>query len=241
VLAKLRARLTYANVGVTVALVLGMTGFAVAANQSAPSNTIVACVSRRSGAVRIVSPSARCGRNARKVTWSKHGPRGFAGARGATGPRGARGARGATGARGAQGPTGPAGAFPDQLPSGRTLRGTYYVSGVQVNAAPLASASEAESFALPLSGAPTPHFIPSGGTPPSQCPGNVTTPAAAPGHLCVYEGGQAADGAVTIVDPTTSGATPGTNRWGFALTVDASGTSGTFDFNSRGSWAVTAP
>lgn len=240
-LAKLRARLTFANVGVTVALVLGMTGFAVAANQSASSDTITACVARRGGAVRIVSPNARCGRHARKVTWSKQGPRGFAGARGATGARGARGSRGSTGARGATGATGPAGSFPDQLSRGQTLRGTYYAGGVQTDRAPLASASDAPTFALSLSAAPTPHFVPVGGTPPSQCPGNVTTPAAAPGHLCVYEGGQTASGASAIVDPSTAGATPGATRWGFGVLVPASGTSGTFDFDSHGTWAVTAP
>jgi hypothetical protein len=112
---------------------------------------------------------------------------------------------------------------------------------VQTDRAPLASASDAQAFAFSLSAAPTPHFVPVGGTPPSQCPGNVTTPAAAPGHLCVYEGGQTANSPATIVDPSTAAATPGASRWGFAVTVTASGTSGTFDFDSRGTWAVTAP
>ena len=240
-LAKLRARLTPVNVGVLAVLILATAGYAFAAGgqQSATGGTITACVSR-SGTVRIVSASRRCGRTARRVAWSKQGPRGFTGPRGAQGARGARGARGSTGARGAQGPAGPAGTFPEQLPSGRTLRGVYDVSGLETNNATPATQGGAVTFSSSLAAAPTVHFVAQGQAPPAQCPGNVTSPAAAAGHLCVYEGGQTARGALTIIDPTTQ-ATAGAARWGFGLQLEPSSTAISSSFSSHGSWAVTAP
>jgi hypothetical protein len=60
-----------------------------------------------------------------------------------------------------------------------------------------------------------------------------------PGHLCLYEGGQVANNAPTILDPTTQG-TPGTRPWGFLVEVSPAFTT-TAGYGSWGSWAVTAP
>lgn len=230
--AKLRARLTYANVGVTIALVLGTTGFAVAATRQSASSTVTACVARADGSVRIVSAGARCGRRARKLAWSKEGPRGFTGA---------QGVQGTQGKQGQQGPQGPAGPLLDQLPSGKTLRGVYDVSGTVVNGQTIQRSEGASvTFQLPLPAAPNPHFIGKGARSTANCPGTVERPAAAPGQLCVYEGGQWSNGTITIYDPTTQ-ASPGTTRWGFGLLIDASSSSGSFGYTSHGTWAVTAP
>lgn len=220
-LAMLRARLTYANVGVTVALVLGTTGFAVAATSHRASTTVTACVARADGSVRIVSARARCGRHARRLSWSKQGPRGFAGA------------------QGAQGPQGPAGPLLEQLPSGKTLRGVYDVGGMEVNGATQTSQGASVTFAIPLAAAPNPHFLSKGARPTADCPGTVEKPEASPGQLCVYEGGQWSDGDVTIYDPTTQ-ASPGTTRWGFGLLIVPMNTTGSYSFTSHGTWAVTA-
>lgn len=222
-LATLRARLTYANVGVTIALVLGTTGFAVAATSRPASPTITACVARADRSVRIVSASARCGRRARKLTWARQGPRGLAGA---------------TGPQGAQGPAGP---LLDALPSGRTLRGVYDVSGTVVNGQTIQTLEGASvTFQLPLASAPTPHFLAKLARPTAECPGSVDGPEAAPGHLCVYEGGQWSNGPITIYDPTTQ-ASPGATKWGFGLLIQPMNSTNTYGYTSHGTWAVTAP
>lgn len=226
-LAKLRARLTYANVGVTIALVLGTTGFAVAATRHRASTIVTACVARADGAVRIVSARASCGRQARKLAWARQGPRGFTGA---PGPQGAQGAQGA------QGPAGP---LLEQLPSGKTLRGVYDVGGMEVNGATQTSQGASVTFAIPLAAAPNPHFLSKGTGPTADCPGTVERPEASPGQLCVYEGGQWSDGDVTIYDPTTQ-ASPGTTRWGFGLLLVPMSTTASYSFTSHGTWAVTA-
>lgn len=88
------------------ALLVG--GVAVAAIPSTTTNLITACVSKQSGAVRIIDYQAgkRCTLKERTVSWNQ---RGATGARGATGTRGATGPRGAPGPSGAPGPTGPTG------------------------------------------------------------------------------------------------------------------------------------
>lgn len=219
-LAKLRAHLTYANVGVTVALVLGTTGFAVAATRHRPAPTVTACVARADGSVRIVSAGARCGRHARKLTWAKQGPRGL------------------TGAQGAQGPAGP---LLDVLPSGKTLRGVYDASGTVVDGQRIQTSEGASvTFQVPLAAAPNPHFLSKGDPPTADCPGTVERPAAAPGQLCVYEGGQWSNGPITIYDPTTQ-ASPGTTKWGFGLLIQPMSNTNTYGYTSHGTWAVTAP
>ncbi|HEU4701495.1 MAG TPA: hypothetical protein VFS37_03360 [Conexibacter sp.] len=222
-LAKLRARLTYANVGVTIALVLGTTGFAVAATRRPATRTVTACVTRADGSVRIVSARARCGRRARRLAWAKAGPRGL------------------TGAQGPQGQQGPAGPLLDTLPRGRTLRGVYDASGTVVNGQTIQTTEGTSvTFQLPLASAPAAHFLPKLARPTAECPGSVDRPEAAPGHLCVYEGGQWSNGPITIYDPTTQ-ASPGAAKWGFGLLIQPMSNTGTYGYTSHGTWAVTAP
>jgi hypothetical protein len=76
---------------VALALIVGAGGWAFAAPKS---HTIHACVSKKSGVVRIVK---KCGKRERRITWNTAGPRGPAGQRG---PSGAAGAAGAPGAQG---------------------------------------------------------------------------------------------------------------------------------------------
>ena len=83
-----------------------------AAQQTATSPVIRACVDRASGDMRIPRTTRPCFARERTLTWSVTGPAGPvgpAGAQGPTGPQGPAGADGAPGARGPAGPLGPAG------------------------------------------------------------------------------------------------------------------------------------
>ena len=67
----------------------------------------------------------------------------------------------------------------------------------------------------------TAHVVAEGGPPTAQCPGTVDAPQAAPGHLCVYEGG-----------------TVSADRFGWVAQISSVAAGA---FQSRGTWAVTAP
>jgi hypothetical protein len=95
----LRTHLTYANVGVTIALLLAASGFAVAAIPG-PNGNIRGCFKKKGGKLRVVGHKKKCRRGERRLVWSQRGP---------VGPAGQTGATGATGETGATGATGPAG------------------------------------------------------------------------------------------------------------------------------------
>jgi len=124
---------------------------------------------------------------------------------------------------------GPAG-LPDQLPSGKTLHGTYAASGVAAAAGE--TVRDAPSFAFPVSGH-TPHVIPLGGPATPECPGNVDAPEAARGHLCAYEG---VNVAAKLVIDAPSDAPSARFGWIAQVTSTAAGA-----YQSRGTWAITEP
>lgn len=112
----MRARLTYANVVSTIALIVAVGGgsFATAALVSRDGQ-VHACAKKRGkakGQIRVVSSKARCRKGERKLSWSKKGPAGAVGAPGVGGVRGSDGAPGPAGP--AEGPAGGdlAGSFP---------------------------------------------------------------------------------------------------------------------------------
>jgi hypothetical protein len=99
------------------------------------------------------------------------------------GPRGLRGLTGAAGATGPQGIQGPAGPMVDTLPSGKSLKGAWVLSG------PTSTRDEfAIMYGIPLAAAPTKHFIQVGGVPPAGCTGDAANPGALPGHACFFAG-----------------------------------------------------
>jgi len=141
------------------------------------------------------------------------------------------------GPRGSQGPAGPAGSLAGTLPSGKTVRGRWAVSGVNPDTAAGDISSDALSFGVQLPSAPKRVFVFSanGG---AECPGTAESPDAAPGILCFYVEYQINinNGIETIIG-TTTGAT---SRQGAELyIVNASTTPG--GYGARGSWAATAP
>jgi len=138
------------------------------------------------------------------------------------------GADGPAGPRGLQGEPGP---LPETLPSGKTLRGHYWLGGDSD------SLFDTISFQFPLSEDPHSHYIEIGDTPPAECPGNGSNPQAAPGHLCVYErlGINAANRGLL----SFAGAPMWADQTGAGIWVDAANPA--LDVTIAGTWAVTAP
>lgn len=136
------------------------------------------------------------------------GAQGAQGAKGADGAQGAAGAKGATGAAGAAGATGPEGSpwtAGGTLPSGETETGMWSLGPTYESELGVFQANTALSFPLPLSSAPTPHYI--SGAPTAECPGNFESPQAAPGQLCLYQF-QALNVSSLIIISKKSGAIP---------------------------------
>jgi hypothetical protein len=193
---KIRSRIGYTNLALTLALVFAMSGGALAASKYLITST------------KQISP---------KVLKALKGKTGSAGAKGETGPAGKDGATGKEGPAGKEGTAGKDGLAGKDgkdgkegkegspwtvggvLPEGRSEKGVWAVAGTaseaqETSAAPI-------SFTIPLATAPTPHFIgeeegegeskelkpfPGGCKGTAESPANVTNPVAQPGNLCVY-------------------------------------------------------
>ena len=151
-----------------------------------------------------------------------------------TGPAGPAGPTGATGAQGIQGIQGPEGPFPGTLPSGKTIRGYYYVGDSAAAGSDIAT--DSISFGFTLSAAPTAHFINAGAAPPSSCPGTAAAPEAQAGHLCVFEGSMS--NAAARNTNTFSGFDGTALKYGTGIFVRSAAAG---DYFSRGTWAVTSP
>jgi Collagen triple helix repeat (20 copies) len=186
VLLWLRKKISVGNVLMIVALVFAMSGAAYAAVRITSINQI--------------SPKVRKQLQGKQGPAGAQGPAGPAGSQGSAGPQGPAGPTGPTGAEGPKGATGSEGSpwtVGGKLPSGKTLKGDWVISGHPSGGGLLlGSATDSVSFGLPLAAAPIPAYI-SPPTkeeeekhefpnPPAGCTGNVTNPGAEPGHLCVF-------------------------------------------------------
>jgi hypothetical protein len=175
---------------------------------------------------------------------SKKAKRALKGNRGPTGARGPQGLQGAQGAQGAQGPKGDQGAqgepgpFPDVVPSGKTLRGEWGISGQGVT-----NEYTAISFGYRLASDPTPNVIPENGSSTAACPGTATAPSAAPGNLCLYVGSTGNVGANPDDIGTFTGDSvdccPNTDPYGAVVYATSANTANAM--HAYGTWAVTAP
>jgi hypothetical protein len=254
---KIRKRITYANVMMTIALVFAMGGGAYAAKRYLITST------------KQISPKVL------KQLRGKTGPAGREGKQGSQGAQGAQGAAGKDGATGKEGPQGIQGPKGDvgpegspwtaggTLPKGKTLTGDFAVVEHVPGSGLEGLARTAVSFGIPLKQAPTAHFIRSTGKEAffneatsteeereqPECPGNAAEPAANQGNLCVYA--QFESNRLTLllgkfILPTVcniaqeSGCTfkgPAADPFGFAVEAIAE-KAGLMAV--QGSWAVTA-
>jgi hypothetical protein len=252
-LTRIRARFTYANLAVTLALVFAMSGGAYAANKYLITSTkqikpsVLKQLQGRAGAGGAQGPAGAAGPT---------GPAGPGGAQGPQGPAGANGAGGANGqsvtgvaaskgecenggvkytsasgstavCNGKNGTTG----FTATLPSEKTETGTVSASYNAGAAAEEVYASV--SFPIPLAGPVAAHFVAS---PTTECPGNIGSPEAKPGNLCVYGFGSNLTFS-TFLNLENIKAPTETGKFG-VLAVFNTGASGTAF--AAGSWAVTA-
>jgi len=158
---KLRGRLTYTNVLLTLVLVFAMTGGAYAAGKYAITSTkqispkVLKTLTGKTG------PAGKEGSPGKDGAPGKEGPAGKDGAPGKEGPaakEGPQGPQGEPGPTGPQGPTGPAGkegaagkngttGFTKTLPTGETETGTWSTRFEKVAEGSVLSAI---SFAIPL-------------------------------------------------------------------------------------------
>lgn len=92
---RIAAHITYANVTATLALVLALSGGAIAATGGFTSGgRLQACVNH-GGVLKLVKSGQKCGKGQQAVSWSQSGPAGPKGAAGAPGAPGSPGAPGA--------------------------------------------------------------------------------------------------------------------------------------------------
>ena len=225
-LGQIRSQMTYANVMATIAVFVALGGGAYAA-VTLPVNS-VGTKQLKKGAV----TNKKIGKSA--VTSAKVKNRSLRGVDFAAGqlPAGPQGPQGVQGVRGEPGP------FSDLLPSGKTLRGEFGISGAGV----INNYSDI-SFGFRLSSDPSPNVIPDGGASTAACPGTATDPEAAPGNLCIYVGATsnvgAAPGAIGVFTGDGVDCCPNTDRYGAVLY--ATSVTQANPMYAYGTWAVTAP
>jgi Collagen triple helix repeat (20 copies) len=207
---RIRKRITFANVAMTLALVFAMGGGAYAAGKYVITSTkqispkVLTALKGKKGANGVngtqgpAGEKGAAGTNGTPGTNGKDGvgaqgpggvtgpvgPKGATGANGVNGTNGATGATGANGTNGTNGATGATGAIGPQGPlqSGKSETGTWAYIGSKENGA---VGADAISFTLPLESAPEAEFV-YPGKPGTNCTGTAAAPTAPNGFLCVY-------------------------------------------------------
>lgn len=128
--------------------------------------------------------------------------------------------------------------FVERLPSGKTLRGAWYLGAYVEGGGTTHQATDSISFGHRLSEAPSVQVIPPNGASTAACPGSVEVPSASPGYLCIYTGkqyGTVFDVGVLDTRTNTKGASP----FGAGLYIYPNGAADTA-YGAQGTWAVRA-
>jgi hypothetical protein len=228
-LARLRPRLTFANVVSVMALFVALGGSATAAvvliTGKQVKNGSLTGIDLKNNSVGSVD--VKDGDLLAKDFKAGQLPSGLAGRKGDIG---AEGPKGETGAQGQQGIQGEAGPLLDVLPSGKTLRGVYNIRGTDQYQ------EVAVTFQFPLASETVAHFPASSDT--VNCPGTVAEPKALPGHFCVYEFLGFGYTSKSVTDPA-EGQGGKAGKYGASIFIGSAAE--TTSIVSYGSWAVTAP
>jgi hypothetical protein len=266
---RIRKRLTFANVAMTLALVFAMSGGAYAAKKYLITSTkqikpsVLAQLKGKNGANGVNGINGKDGAQGpagEKGAAGTNGTNGKEGAQGPAGPTGPKGTNGTNGKEGAQGPAGPTGSpWPagGTLPSGSTETGAWAIEALGRENFGFAVVSTSVSFTIPLVAAAEAHIIGvhegegesgfNAATFPAGCkgtganPSNVTKPQAMSGNLCVYtlEVSNVTVSQVQAADTTETGHTGKTGAV-IVLAGSKSLGAGTEGVAGRGTWAVTA-
>jgi hypothetical protein len=99
----IRRHISYANVAATLALVLAMSGGAIAATGGFTSGGTLRACANEEGVIRLLKAGKSCKKGQKAVSWNQTGPTGAKGATGATGAVGPAGVSGSAGPRGPEG------------------------------------------------------------------------------------------------------------------------------------------
>ncbi len=192
---RIRRRITYTNVAMTLVLVFAMSGGAWAASRYAITST------KQISPKVLKSLRGAKGQNGAAGQAGPAGPQGPAGAKGETGPAGAKGEPGSAGAPGTNGKEGEKGApgspwtAGGTLPSGKSETGTWSILYEATAAGQ--PGSSAISFTIPLAAEPEAHYIgtneelaeeknEAASIKEGKCKGTPEAPEAASGNLCVF-------------------------------------------------------
>jgi hypothetical protein len=174
-----RRRLTYANVAMTLALVLAMSGGAYAA-----SKVLITSTKQISPKVlkQLQGKTGKAGTNGVQGPAGPAGPQGPAGANGKDGAPGKDGTNGTDGTNGINGTTG----FTETLPKGKTLEGEWTLGSASPPPELGGVVIGSVSFGIPLAAAPTAVYVKEKEATPAGCSGSVEDPGAEKGFLCVF-------------------------------------------------------
>lgn len=248
---RIRKRLTYTNVGLTLALIFVMTGGGYAAKKhfiitstKQISPTVLKQLKGQSGAAGAQGPAGATG------PAGAPGAKGEPGTPGTPGKEGAPGAPGTPGTPGTPGPAGEPWTAGGTLPSGKSEFGQWSASGNVKGGFELGGITGA-SFTIPLSEPPQTNAarfigIEEGQNEPHQssfitskeCGGTAANPSAAPGHLCVFAAHTENVIVVQIFDP--SAGTPVLGSVGKTGATIQIASKETGPVSAWGTWAVTA-
>lgn len=251
---RIRKRITYTNVLLTLALLFALAGGAYAAGKYVITSTkqispkVLKALQGKTGAAGANGAPGAQGPAGSAGTGSK----GEKGENGALGPQGPRGNTGATGSQGLQGDTGTTGATgpvgpQGPLQSGKTETGAWTLIGPVVTPSNGTLTEEEQekrgaaiSFTLPVEPAVTPVFLAAGAGGTTECPGTSAKPEAEPGFLCVYttfDAGVSPTG--TVFFAAGEVAVGATSSAGAIMRMTVTGETGTLA-QAFGAWAVTA-
>ncbi len=204
--------------GLLAALVL----IALVGATHANAATIHACLNKKSGAVRVVSSSAKCKKSEKGISWNREG---------SAGKNGLNGNNGLNGTNGTNGTNGQDLTSHTPLPSGQSESGFFAAgSGSSTSGYNADGISFSQPLAAPI--APGHVVYNATGATSAHCPGFGH---ADPGYVCMYENESSSMAFYLTRDFALN--ENAADRYGFEVFFTISATSGYI----AGSWTVTAP
>lgn len=181
-LARIRKRLTYANVAMTLTLMFAISGGAYAA-----SKYLITSMKQISPKV-LKSLQGKTGKTGPAGATGPAGPAGPTGPAGGVGPAGPAGTNGTNGTNGENGKEGSPWTAKGTLPKGSSETGTWTIAQpVEGDTAVVADLSFPVSLAKALTEEHV-HYFAMGASPPagSGCNGSFEKPEAESGNLCIF-------------------------------------------------------
>jgi hypothetical protein len=126
--------------------------------------------------------------------------------------------------------------IPSVVPSGRTLRGVWQISGYASAASQYTDTQV--SFDFPFASAPVPVIVTAtSNQDPAACTGSVASPTAAKGFVCIYVTSETNVGSLSTVSAATNEIGTAT-KYGWGI---YEGSAGVGNIVVNGTWAATAP